>query len=65
VGIVTVADERTPPPLGNDLEGKPYTTVGDQVRAKEVAKNFYISLTLCGGKEKGVSELSPEVQPFR
>jgi len=35
------------------------------VRAKEVAKIFYISLTLCGGKEKEVSELPLEGQPFR
>ena len=64
-GTVTVADERTSALLGNDLEGKPYTTVGDPARAKKVAKIFYVSLTLSSRKEKEVSELALEVQSLR
>lgn len=62
-GIVTVADERTLALLGNDLEGKSYTTVGDQVRAKEVAEIFYISLTLCWGDDRtGTRSTTPQAK---
>jgi hypothetical protein len=49
--------------LGNDLEGKAYTTVGDQVRAKEVAKIFYVSLTLCWGDDRtGTRSTTPQAK---